>query len=119
MRSKDLAMQSDAITCQSAHTCTENAAEQQQSSSDGASLAEAAQLARRDGVADRAAETEAAAAASRVHGMSKSNTRHSSIKSQPEGCLFALSALPSPPALYSCHSLSLHSVLTCCIRESH
>lgn len=36
---KELAMQSDAITCQSAHTCTENAAEQQQS------LAEAAQLA--------------------------------------------------------------------------
>lgn len=74
----------------------------QQSSSDGASLAEAAQLARRDGVADRAAEaaaeaeaaTATAAAASRVHGMSKSNTRHSSIKSQPEGCLFALSLPP-------------------------
>lgn len=88
----------------SAHTCTENAAEQQQrSSSDGASLAEAAQLARRDGVADRAAEAAAeaeaaaAAAASRVHGMSKSNTRHSSIKSQPEGCLFAL----SPPSLFT------------------
>lgn len=71
----------------------------QQSSSDGASLAEAAQLARRDGVADRPAEAaaEAAAAASRVHGMSKSNTRHSSIKSQPEGCLFAL----SPPSLFT------------------
>lgn len=76
---------------------------QQSSSSDGASLAEAAQLARRDGVADRAAEAAAeaeaatAAAASRVHGMSKSNTRHSSIKSQPEGCLFAL----SPPSLFT------------------
>lgn len=87
----------------SAHTCTGNAAEQQRRSSDGASLAEAAQLARRDGVADRAAEAAAeaeaaaAAAASRVHGMSKSNTRHSSIKSQPEGCLFAL----SPPSLFT------------------